>query len=278
MLSFHVKNIQCAHVLLACCHDLGYIPELRKYSSPTTVDRITLLSAGELRTEMQNLGFRTTEIFESLFFTDEPTPLSYTAIVPYAPYEEGSSTGFGSSTLYDNGSSTSSTAIVQRIPSPPADFQRGWGRGRGRGVRGSMRSRASSAHQASATTSAKSWADVVSNNTSSPAEVGSSNSSHTFMTRGSRGGRGRGPRGPMRSRGNHTHQVLPTTPELNRDLVFRLKDLFIRYNLCTKYYLPGGCRDLASCLQIHAPVGMLGDEGIKAIELIDQEREYQNTV
>ncbi|CAG8975834.1 hypothetical protein HYALB_00009414 [Hymenoscyphus albidus] len=73
VLNFNIDTVQCAHVLMACCHDTGYITELRKYSVPAMVHRITLLQIGEIRFEMKNLGFSTTQIFEPLFsFISKP--------------------------------------------------------------------------------------------------------------------------------------------------------------------------------------------------------------
>ncbi|CAG8952766.1 hypothetical protein HYFRA_00009010 [Hymenoscyphus fraxineus] len=82
VLNFNIDNVQCAHVLMACCHDTGYIPELRKYSVPATIDRITLLQVGQLRSQMENLGFRTTRLFEPLFsssFTSKPAAHKYSS-------------------------------------------------------------------------------------------------------------------------------------------------------------------------------------------------------
>jgi hypothetical protein len=59
-------------VLLACCHDTGYIPVLRHYAAqPLALERVTLLSGGNLRLDMSNLGFKTTNLFESLFSKGE---------------------------------------------------------------------------------------------------------------------------------------------------------------------------------------------------------------
>jgi hypothetical protein len=59
-------------VLLACCHDTGYIPVLRHYAAqPLALERVTLLSGGNLRLDMSNLGFKTTDLFESLFSQGE---------------------------------------------------------------------------------------------------------------------------------------------------------------------------------------------------------------
>ncbi len=33
VLDFHVSNPQCEHILLACCHDAGYVPVLRQYAA-----------------------------------------------------------------------------------------------------------------------------------------------------------------------------------------------------------------------------------------------------
>jgi len=79
VLSFHVANPQCEHVLLACCHDAGYVPVLRQYAAQASqVERITLVSSGAVRSDLLALGFRTTSIFEPLF-TSSPT------IIPFQP-------------------------------------------------------------------------------------------------------------------------------------------------------------------------------------------------
>jgi hypothetical protein len=71
-LRFHLASKQCVHVLLACCHDTGYIPVLRHYAAqPLALERVTLLSGGNLRLDMSNLGFKTTNLFESLFSQGE---------------------------------------------------------------------------------------------------------------------------------------------------------------------------------------------------------------
>ena len=68
VLAFHVTNPQCEHILLACCHDAGYVPVLRQYAAqPAYSDRITLLSSGAIQSGISDLGFRTTRVFESLF-------------------------------------------------------------------------------------------------------------------------------------------------------------------------------------------------------------------
>lgn len=68
VLAFHIVNPQCEHVLLACCHDAGYVPVLRQYAAQATLfERITLLSAGVVQPDIGDLGFRTTRIFDSLF-------------------------------------------------------------------------------------------------------------------------------------------------------------------------------------------------------------------
>lgn len=83
VLSFHVANPQCEHVLLACCHDAGYIPVLRQYAAQASqIERITLVSSGAIRSNLRSLGFRTTSIFEPLF---EPLFMSSPAILPAQP-------------------------------------------------------------------------------------------------------------------------------------------------------------------------------------------------
>jgi len=68
VLSFHIGNPQCEHILLACCHDAGYTPELREYAAQSSYcSRVTLLLAGRVRSDMSTLGFRATRLFEPLF-------------------------------------------------------------------------------------------------------------------------------------------------------------------------------------------------------------------
>jgi len=82
VLAFHVTNPQCEHILLACCHDAGYVPVLRQYAAqPAYSDRITLLSSGAIQSGISDLGFRTTRVFESLFDSrgSLPDPTAATA-------------------------------------------------------------------------------------------------------------------------------------------------------------------------------------------------------
>lgn len=68
VLGFHVGNLQCEHILLACCHDAGYVPVLRQYAAQSSYSEcITLLSAGLVLSDISALGFRTTTVFEPLF-------------------------------------------------------------------------------------------------------------------------------------------------------------------------------------------------------------------
>ena len=68
MLSFHIGNPQCEHILIACCHDAGYIPELRQYAAQSSnSERLTLLLAGHVRPGMSALGFKQTRLFAPLF-------------------------------------------------------------------------------------------------------------------------------------------------------------------------------------------------------------------
>lgn len=54
--------------MLACCHDAGYVPVLRQYAAQSSYsERITLLSAGLVRPDINALGFRGTAVFEPLF-------------------------------------------------------------------------------------------------------------------------------------------------------------------------------------------------------------------
>jgi len=68
VLNFYVGNKQCEHILLACCHDMGYIPVLRQYAAhPSSAERITLAAGESIYPGMANLGLRTTTQFASLF-------------------------------------------------------------------------------------------------------------------------------------------------------------------------------------------------------------------
>ena len=68
VLRFHTGNPQCRHILLGYYNDAGYVPVLRQYAAQSSVsERITLLSAGPVRPDMESLGFRVTSIFEPLF-------------------------------------------------------------------------------------------------------------------------------------------------------------------------------------------------------------------
>jgi hypothetical protein len=72
---FHFGNPLCEHVMLACCHDAGYVPALRQYTAQP--ERITLVTVGPVRPAMHTLGFRTTRLFEPLFsprISPEVTP------------------------------------------------------------------------------------------------------------------------------------------------------------------------------------------------------------
>ncbi|KAF4633633.1 hypothetical protein G7Y89_g4476 [Cudoniella acicularis] len=71
VLSHNMSNPQCEHILLACCHDDGYVPVLRQYSAqPSFSERLSLLSVGAVRPNMAALGFRTTLILESVFHSN----------------------------------------------------------------------------------------------------------------------------------------------------------------------------------------------------------------
>jgi hypothetical protein len=80
VLGFHISNPQCEHILLACCHDAGYLPVLRQYAAQSSSsERITLLSVGLLRSDIEALGFRKTAAFEPLFCsTSSPQALQPT--------------------------------------------------------------------------------------------------------------------------------------------------------------------------------------------------------
>jgi hypothetical protein len=80
VLGFHIGNLQCEHIMLACCHDSGYVPVLRQYAAQSSYsERITLLSAGLVRSDIRALGFRSTTAFEPLFCS--PRALQPTADV-----------------------------------------------------------------------------------------------------------------------------------------------------------------------------------------------------
>ncbi|KAH7323781.1 hypothetical protein BKA65DRAFT_511460 [Rhexocercosporidium sp. MPI-PUGE-AT-0058] len=68
VLDFYINNPQCTHIMLICCHDAGYVPVLRPYSTQKILSqRITLVSTGGIYPSMAQLGFRSTNIFEPLF-------------------------------------------------------------------------------------------------------------------------------------------------------------------------------------------------------------------
>jgi hypothetical protein len=77
VLNFHIGNPQCEHILIACCHDAGYIPALRtKAAESSYCERITLIMAGVVRPSMSALGFKATRLFEPLFSPDNSPPVS----------------------------------------------------------------------------------------------------------------------------------------------------------------------------------------------------------
>ncbi|KUJ17501.1 uncharacterized protein LY89DRAFT_781698 [Mollisia scopiformis] len=68
VLAHHIVSPLCEHVLLACCHDAGYVPVLRQYAAQKDFSsRITLIASGPFRGDMVSLGLRTTKSFEPLF-------------------------------------------------------------------------------------------------------------------------------------------------------------------------------------------------------------------
>lgn len=68
VLDFYIHNPQCIHIMLICCHDAGYVPVLRPYSTQKMLSqKITLVSTGGIYPSMAKLGFRSTTIFEPLF-------------------------------------------------------------------------------------------------------------------------------------------------------------------------------------------------------------------
>ena len=86
VLRINISNVHCEHVLLACCHDAGYIPVLRQYAAQDSArKRITLLSGGRLRSDMSDLGFPTTSIFQPLFSSSGSLPLTSPKSPPAIP-------------------------------------------------------------------------------------------------------------------------------------------------------------------------------------------------
>ncbi|CZR56571.1 uncharacterized protein PAC_06460 [Phialocephala subalpina] len=68
VLAHHITNPLCEHVLLACCHDAGYVPVLRQYAEQQSSSRkITLIASGDVRPNIGGLSFQMTNCFEALF-------------------------------------------------------------------------------------------------------------------------------------------------------------------------------------------------------------------
>ncbi|KAF8848884.1 hypothetical protein BDZ45DRAFT_680905 [Acephala macrosclerotiorum] len=68
VLAYHIASPLCEHVLLACCHDAGYVPVLRQYAAQKTFSkRITLIASGQVRADMGALCLQTINTFETLF-------------------------------------------------------------------------------------------------------------------------------------------------------------------------------------------------------------------
>jgi hypothetical protein len=79
VLEVYVPNPLCKHIILGCYHDQGYIPFLRKFDQgPSVSEKITLLKTGPLARGMESLGFKKTELFNSLFSSESSglTPTS----------------------------------------------------------------------------------------------------------------------------------------------------------------------------------------------------------
>ncbi|KAF8851374.1 hypothetical protein BDZ45DRAFT_679155 [Acephala macrosclerotiorum] len=80
VLAHHIANPLCEHILLACCHDAGYVPVLRQYAAQdSSSSRISLIASGEVRADVGGLGFQTTKCFERLFMCNGTvqSPKSY---------------------------------------------------------------------------------------------------------------------------------------------------------------------------------------------------------
>jgi hypothetical protein len=68
VLANNIDNIQCKHIILACGHDSGYAGALRPYATKASgLHQISLLATGTIRTEILNLGFKSTTMFMPLF-------------------------------------------------------------------------------------------------------------------------------------------------------------------------------------------------------------------
>jgi hypothetical protein len=81
----YFPNPQCQHIILGCYHDQGYVPFLRRFDKgPSWSEKITLLQAGPLTRGMGSLGFKKTDLFNSLFSSESSsfTPRSPTLIKP----------------------------------------------------------------------------------------------------------------------------------------------------------------------------------------------------
>lgn len=77
-LKFYIDTPQCKHILLACCHDGGYVPFLGQLVGDQSVfERITLIEGDFVAPAFQQLNFKTTRfpsVFMTLHSTDGPAP------------------------------------------------------------------------------------------------------------------------------------------------------------------------------------------------------------
>ena len=68
VLSFHMGNGQCQHVILGCSHDGGYAPSLERFAADdSTRERITLLKGGPIHPQIASLGFTRTLKLKTVF-------------------------------------------------------------------------------------------------------------------------------------------------------------------------------------------------------------------
>ncbi|KAK4032531.1 hypothetical protein C8A01DRAFT_41030 [Parachaetomium inaequale] len=69
-----VESPSCQHVLLACCHENGYVRMLEKFvHSPEVVEKVTLVKSFQVGTEFSRLPFQSTSM-EALFRDRPLTP------------------------------------------------------------------------------------------------------------------------------------------------------------------------------------------------------------
>ena len=63
-----MDNQQCLHILLAVCHDGGYVPLLKSFAADKTVrDRITLVFGAKIAQSFRTLDWPWTIEFPSVF-------------------------------------------------------------------------------------------------------------------------------------------------------------------------------------------------------------------